>query len=64
MRIKRLFLLALLGAAVVAALRLLRQPPQARIDVYLADGSLTSLGDDLPEGALLLSLAREVRAAA
>jgi hypothetical protein len=41
-----------------------RRRPQARVDVYLADGSLTSLGDEVPEGALLLSLAREVRAAA
>jgi hypothetical protein len=65
MRIRRLLLLVLLGAAVAAVLRRLRQQrPQARVDVYLGDGSLTSLGDDVPEGALLLSLAREVRAAA
>jgi hypothetical protein len=63
MRIKRLLLLVLLGALVAAVLRRLRQRPQARVDVYLGDGSLTSLGDEVPEGALLLSLAREVRAA-
>ena len=54
----------LLGAAVAVVLKMLRTRPQARVDVYLADGSLTSLGDDAPEGALLLSLAREVRATA
>ena len=54
----------LLGAAIAVALKMLRQRPRARVDVYLADGSLTSLGDDAPEGALLLSLAREVRTAA
>jgi hypothetical protein len=63
MRIKRLLLLVLLGALVAAVLRRLRQRPQARVDVYLGDGSLTSLGDEVPEGVLLLSLAREVRAA-
>jgi hypothetical protein len=63
MRIKRLLLLVLIGALVAAVLRRLRQRPQARVDVYLGDGSLTSLGDEVPEGALLLSLAREVRAA-
>jgi hypothetical protein len=65
MRLKRILFLALLGAAVAVVIRrLLAQRPQARVDVYLADGSLTSLGDEVPEGALLLSLAREVRAAA
>ena len=64
MRIRRVLLLVLLGAIVAAIVRRLRQRPQARVDVYLADGSLTSLGDDVPEGAFLLSLAREVRAAA
>ena len=54
----------LLGAAVAALLRLRRQRPPVRVDVYLADGSLTSLGDDVAEGALLLALARDVRAAA
>jgi hypothetical protein len=65
MRLKRLLFLVLLGAVVAAVIRrLMEQRPQARVDVYLADGSLTSLGDDVAEGALLLSLAREVRAAA
>jgi hypothetical protein len=64
MRIRRVLLIVLLGAVVAALLRRARRRPQARVDVYLADGSLTSLGDDVPEGALLLSLAREVRAAA
>ena len=64
MRIRRILLFAVLTAAVAAIIRMLRQrSQQARVDVYLADGSLTSLGDDAPEGALLLSLAREVRAA-
>jgi hypothetical protein len=63
MRLRRFFLLALVGAAAVAILRLRRQRPQARVDVYLGDGTLTSLGEDEPEGALLLSLARDVRAA-
>jgi hypothetical protein len=63
MWIRRILLFVLLGAAVAAVVRMLRQRPQARVDVYLADGSLTSLGDDAPEGALLLSLARDVRAA-
>jgi hypothetical protein len=62
MRLRRLFVLALVGAAVVAFLRRLGQSPQARVDVYLGDGTLTSLGEDVPEGAFLLSLAREVRA--
>jgi hypothetical protein len=53
----------LLGAAVAVVLRMLRQNTQARVDVYLADGSLTSFGQDVSEGSLLLSLAREVRAA-
>jgi len=53
----------LLGAAVAVIVKMLRQRPQARVDVYLADGSLTSLGQDAPEGALLLALAREVRTA-
>ena len=43
-------------------IRRLGQGSHARVDVYLADGSLTSLGEDVPEGSLLLSLAREVRA--
>jgi hypothetical protein len=64
MRLRRLFLVALLGWAAVTFWRLRRQRPQARVDVYLADGSLTSLEQDDPSGALLLSLAREVRAAA
>jgi hypothetical protein len=63
MRIRRIILFLLLGAAVAAVISKLRQRPQARVDVYLADGSLTSLGDDAPEGALLLSLARDIRAA-
>ena len=63
MRIRRILLLVFLGAVVAAIVSKMRQRPQARVDVYLADGSLTSLGDDAPEGALLLSLAREVRAA-
>jgi hypothetical protein len=63
MRIRRVLFLLLLGAAVAAIVSRMRQRQQVRIDVYLADGSLTSLGDDVPEGALLLSLAREVRAA-
>ena len=63
MRLRRLFLLALLGSAALALIRLRRQRPGARVDVYLGDGTLTSLGEDIPEGALLLSLAREVRAA-
>jgi hypothetical protein len=64
MRLKRLVIFAVLVSVVFAVLRKLRQQPPARVDVYLADGSLTSLGEDAPEGALLLSLAREVRAAA
>jgi hypothetical protein len=64
MRLRRLFLIVLVGVGIAAVLSRLRQRPQARVDVYLADGSLTSLGQDVPEGALLLSLAREVRAAA
>jgi hypothetical protein len=65
MRLKRILFLVLFGAVVAAVIRrLMEQRPQARVDVYLADGSLTSLGDDAAEGALLLSLAREVRAAA
>ena len=64
MRLKRILFLVLLGAAVAALLRLRRQRPPVRVDVYLADGSLTSLGDERPDGASLLSLAREVRAAA
>ena len=64
MRLKRLVIFALLLSVVFAVLRKLRQQPPARVDVYLADGSLTSLGEDVPEGALLLSLAREVRQAA
>jgi hypothetical protein len=62
MRLRRLLVLALVGAAVVALLRRMKQTPQARVDVYLGDGTLTSLGEDAPEGAFLLSLAREVRA--
>jgi hypothetical protein len=61
--IRRLLFVVLLGVAIAVALKMLRQRPQARVDVYLADGSLTSLGNDAPEGALLLSLAREVRGA-
>jgi hypothetical protein len=65
MRLRRILLFLILGAAIAAIVRKLRaQHPQARVDVYLADGSLTSLGDDVPEGSLLLSLAREVRSAA
>lgn len=64
MRLKRILFLMLLGAAVAAVLRRRRQRPPVRVDVYLADGSLTSLGDDVAEGALLLALARDVRAAA
>jgi hypothetical protein len=65
MRIRRILFLVLLGAVVAALVQRLRaQRPQARVDVYLADGSLTSLGDERPDGASLLSLAREVRAAA
>jgi hypothetical protein len=64
MRLKRLVLFAVLLSVVFAILRKMRQQPPARVDVYLADGSLTSLGEDVPEGALLLSLAREVRTAA
>jgi hypothetical protein len=65
MRLRRILLFLILGAAIAAVVRKLRaQRPQARVDVYLADGSLTSLGGDVPEGSLLLSLAREVRSAA
>ena len=65
MRLRRILLFLILGAAIAAIVRKLRaQQPQARVDVYLADGSLTSLGDERPDGASLLSLAREVRAAA
>ena len=65
MRLRRILLFLILGAAIAAIVRKLRaQQPQARVDVYLADGSLTSLGGDVPEGSLLLSLAREVRSAA
>jgi hypothetical protein len=65
MRIRRILFLVLLGAAVATVLQRLRQRgQQARVDVYLADGSLTSLGSDVPEGAFLLSLARDVRSAA
>ena len=64
MRLRRILLFLILGAAIAAVVRKLRATrPEARVDVYLADGSLTSLGDDAPEGALLLSLAREVRGA-
>ena len=64
MRLRRVLVLVLVGAAVIAFLRRLKVTPQARVDVYLGDGSLTSLGEDVPEGAFLLSLAREVRASA
>ncbi len=63
MRLRRLLLFLILGAAIAVVIRRLGQGSQARVDVYLADGSLTSLGEDGPEGSLLLSLAREVRAA-
>jgi hypothetical protein len=63
MRLRRLLVLALVAAGAIAVLRKLGQGPQARVDVYLGDGTLTSLGEDVPEGALLLSLAREVRSA-
>jgi hypothetical protein len=49
MRIRRILFLVLLGAAVATVLQRLRQRgQQARVDVYLADGSLTSLGSDVP----------------
>jgi hypothetical protein len=64
MRLRRILLFLMLATAVAVVIRRLRgQNRQARIDVYLADGSLTSLADDVPEGSLLLSLAREVRSA-
>jgi hypothetical protein len=63
MRFRRLLLFLILGAAIAVVIRRLREGTQARVDVYLADGSLTSLAEDVPEGSLLLSLAREVRAA-
>jgi len=63
MRLRRLLLFLILGAAIAVVIRRLRHASQARVDVYLADGSLTSLGEDVPEGSLLLSLAREVHTA-
>ena len=63
MRLRRLFLFLILATVIAVVIRRLGQGQQARVDVYLADGSLTSLGEDVPEGSLLLSLAREVRAA-
>lgn len=63
MRLRRMFLLALVAAGAIAILRKIGRGRQAHVDVYLGDGTLTSLGEDVPEGALLLSLAREVRSA-
>ncbi|MBA3716772.1 MAG: hypothetical protein H0W87_00905 [Actinobacteria bacterium] len=62
MRLRRLFLLGFLAAVVVAIWRLRSQKLGARVDLYRGDGSLTSFGEEDPEGALLLSLARDVRA--
>jgi hypothetical protein len=64
MRLRRFVLfLGLLGAVALVLLRLAgRREEEARVDVYLLDGTLVSFGEDDPGGALLLSLAREVRA--
>jgi hypothetical protein len=66
MRPRSLFV-ALLGlAALGAAFLRLRRPPRARarVELYLEDGSSVSFEAGTPEGARLLSLADEVRAAA
>lgn len=60
MRLRRLLLLGMLGAGLVAVLRMLRQRPGAHVDLYLQDGTLTSLPEDDPNGARLLALARDV----
>jgi hypothetical protein len=56
-------LLALIGSAAAAVFWVRRRRPQVGVDVYFEDGSLSSLGEDDPEGIRLLGLAREVRRA-
>jgi hypothetical protein len=65
MRLRRFLLfLGLLGAVALVLLRLAgRREQEARVDVYLQDGTLVSFGEDDSGGSQLLSAAREVRGA-
>ncbi len=54
----------LAGALVAAVLRRASNRRRQRVDVYFQDGSMISLTSSRPEGRRLLSLAREILAAA
>jgi hypothetical protein len=60
-RSRRLLLLVLIGAAVAELARRRRMRTEAKVDLYHEDGSLVTVEESSPEGARLLSLAREIR---
>ena len=65
MRSRRLLALGLaVGSLLGIGLYARRGTSQERIDLYFADGSLTSLHGDSPQAALLLAHAREALRAA
>jgi hypothetical protein len=62
---RRLFALLLAAGSLLGlGLYARRGRAQERIDLYFADGSMVSLGEDSPDAARLMPLAREAMRAA
>jgi hypothetical protein len=64
MRTRSLVGAAVAGTAVVAFLRRRRVARAERVDLYFADGSMTSLGLGAPQADTILAAARDGLAAA